>query len=318
MHRFGQLALKSKLLEMADYAFENCLRRNHFHWPAADGLLQLHCQNYNIIGAYSWALKILLKDPNYTRALEVISEICHMFPDVLSFYNAICRTSKVKFGERKRIAALLISPESTEETPVHHTVEQKNLNKQQLKEINWLSIGEHITCIYNNLKESNNDMMFILDISCFQKTVDVGEQSLPCLESYKAEIFEKEQFQETIPNISNESGVEKDEVPGLDALEQAICVGNNLPLLVGSENNSQQILQSESANEDSDLNVKTDNIDNYKPKSRRRCSDLHFLEQWGWHKNRRYSSRKKNQPERVEIDTSLKGYLERVFSKHIK
>ncbi|XP_030383319.1 calcineurin-binding protein cabin-1-like isoform X4 [Scaptodrosophila lebanonensis] len=51
-----------------------------------------------------------------------------------------------------------------------------------------------------------------------------------------------------------------------------------------------------------------------KPKPRRRCSDLRLLEQWGWHKNRKSSSRRKTQSERTEIDISLAGFLRKTFT----
>lgn len=68
--------------------------------------------------------------------------------------------------------------------------------------------------------------------------------------------------------------------------------------------------------EDSD-NQKSE-LEPTKPKPRRRCSDLSFLEQWGWHKNRRYSSRKKSQQDKAEIDTTLNGFLKRIFAKYFE
>lgn len=55
-----------------------------------------------------------------------------------------------------------------------------------------------------------------------------------------------------------------------------------------------------------------------KPKPvRRRCSDLSFLEQWGWHKHRRYQHRKKS-IDRNEPDTSINGILRRILAKYFK
>lgn len=54
-----------------------------------------------------------------------------------------------------------------------------------------------------------------------------------------------------------------------------------------------------------------------KPKPvRRRCSDLSFLEQWGWHKHRRYN--RKKSIDRNEPDKSLNGILRRILAKYFK
>lgn len=71
---------------------------------------------------------------------------------------------------------------------------------------------------------------------------------------------------------------------------------------VDAENNNQSLLTPETKQ---------------KMSSRRRCSDLNFLQQWGWHKNRRTSTRKKGAPELNEsIDTTVNGFLRRVLPNY--
>lgn len=50
-------------------------------------------------------------------------------------------------------------------------------------------------------------------------------------------------------------------------------------------------------------------------KNRRRCSDLDFLKEWGWHKNRR-SNRKKQKEEEETVDTTINGHLRRILPSY--
>lgn len=68
-----------------------------------------------------------------------------------------------------------------------------------------------------------------------------------------------------------------------------------------------------SSDESSDVRGDSDKD---KPK-KRRGSDLSFLEQWGWHKNRRHSRKKSLPTEPVEQeDMSIGTFLKRVFAKY--
>lgn len=68
-----------------------------------------------------------------------------------------------------------------------------------------------------------------------------------------------------------------------------------------------------SSDESSDVRGDSDKD---KPK-KRRGSDLSFLEQWGWHKNRRHSRKKSLPTEPVEQeDMSIGNFLKRVFGKY--
>lgn len=52
-----------------------------------------------------------------------------------------------------------------------------------------------------------------------------------------------------------------------------------------------------------------------KANNRRRCSDLDFLKEWGWHKNRR-SSRKKQKDEEESGDTTVNGFIRRILPNY--
>lgn len=62
-------------------------------------------------------------------------------------------------------------------------------------------------------------------------------------------------------------------------------------------------------------NVDGENQDQEAKKTKRRCSDLEFLKEWGWHKNRR-SSRKKQKEEEENVDTTINGYLRRILPNY--
>lgn len=69
----------------------------------------------------------------------------------------------------------------------------------------------------------------------------------------------------------------------------------------------------ETANEDPP--VEEVNGDDQEKKNRRRCSDLDFLKEWGWHKNRR-STRKKQKEEEETADMSINGYMRRILPNY--
>lgn len=93
---------------------------------------------------------------------------------------------------------------------------------------------------------------------------------------------------------------------GMDAEDVSIENGkspeNAMETEVDSENNNLSLLTPETKQ---------------KMSNRRRCSDLNFLQQWGWHKNRRTSTRKKGAPDLNEsIDTTVNGFLRRVLPNY--
>lgn len=54
-----------------------------------------------------------------------------------------------------------------------------------------------------------------------------------------------------------------------------------------------------------------------KASNRRRCSDLDFLKEWGWHKNRRSSRKKAKEEDPHEtVDTTINGFLRRILPNY--
>lgn len=79
-------------------------------------------------------------------------------------------------------------------------------------------------------------------------------------------------------------------------------------LTEGSPEKSPELKTDEGENGDAE----TQEQDSKKAGNRRRCSDLDFLKEWGWHKNRR-SARKKAKEEEDNVDTTVNGFLRRIL-----
>lgn len=68
---------------------------------------------------------------------------------------------------------------------------------------------------------------------------------------------------------------------------------------------------------DSESETNKDPTAESKPtKHRRRCSDLTYLEQWGWHKNRRSTRKKSKEDPAEEADTTINGFLRRILPNY--
>ncbi|XP_055915859.1 calcineurin-binding protein cabin-1-like [Eupeodes corollae] len=316
MHRLGQLALRLHVLDIADYAFEKCLKRNPNHWSAADGILQVMCLNQNFMGAYGWALKWYLKDNKYERALDVLTEMTENFPDLIEFYQTIWSTPFVKPKGRTSKGKKSVFPEARDIPEKDTKMVKPDLEQFRVKQLDWLSIGKYIISVYNHLHETKQCLFFILSVDDF-------------LEQPKDEDNEKP-MRDTDPNPqdvglaesnenSNEPSSNSNQSPASNSQqEESASSGNDAAVFIAPSTDnigSRTPQQGNDSNaEDSDTNAKQE-TETSKPKPRRRCSDLSFLEQWGWHKNRRHTSRKKSQQDRPEIDTTLNGFLKRIFGK---
>lgn len=318
MHRLGQLALRLNVLDVADYAFEKCLKRNPNHWSAADGILQVMCLNQNFMGAYGWALKWYLKDNKYERALDVLTEITENFPHLIEFYQSIWSTPFVKPPGRTSKGKKSVFPGPKDIPEVEAKLVKPDLERFRVKQLDWLSIGQYIVSVYNHLIETKQCLFFILSVDDFleqTKTKDEDNEKssrdadMPTLTGSGGESNENSNEPLSNSNQSPASNSQQEESAGS---------GNDAAVFVApsTENIGSRTPQqgNDSNAEDSDTNAKQE-TEASKPKPRRRCSDLSFLEQWGWHKNRRHTSRKKSQQERPEIDTTLKGFLKRIFAK---
>ncbi|XP_067620884.1 calcineurin-binding protein cabin-1-like isoform X2 [Eurosta solidaginis] len=333
MHRFGQLALKLNAIELAEFAFERCLRCNASHWSAADGMLRTLCENHNIIGAYGYALKLYNRDPSYERAAKTLYEIADTFkyslPLCENIYGPMPKTLKPLISWTKEsVFPRKYRNENIENNEENTTLPTEIVQKICIKELNWVTVGQYITALYRYMQA--NDKVFIVLLSLKDMLTDSNTASnIENLSQHES----TRQVDLGAATISNSNQVTLD-----TANELPECNSNNLSnqnsnidFPVGSTTTAAATTQ-QTTNDGEQIKKNAENsvdeVENYektnasgdtinKPqKPRRRCSDLHFLEQWGWHKNRRYSSRKKTTTEKVEVDTSIKGFLSRIFAKY--
>ncbi|KAI9578800.1 hypothetical protein GQX74_009374 [Glossina fuscipes] len=288
LHKFGQLALKLGVLDLAEYAFETCLVRNSTHWLAEEGMLQTLCRRNNMLGAFNWATKMLHQNPHSNNALQVYQEIASIFKGRLLSYDTSCLPI---IGTHLRDYEMLKPAELRIENP-NDDIENSlvKLQSHKTKVLSWLSIGQFIKDTYSERKSSF--FMFNLEDILISEPMHVDHQGdvvrgVHCISSDAPKVA-----------LLAQNSVQLNEIELDDA------VSEQFDIQIANDNN----------NDDSDSNAKSDGCETNK--KRRRCSDLHFLEQWGWHKSRRYASRKK--PERDEIDVSLNNYLRKLFSKHTK
>lgn len=300
LYKFGQLALKMQATDLAEYAFESCLRRNSAHWCAAEGMLQVMNRNHNIIGSFRCATKICQQNVNSENAEQTLKEITNLFRQNLKFlqncsgYDAIPLKSDYDSVQYK-----CLFPEESILSKKEESCfgDSPDLTKFYIKDADWQSVGSFIVSVYSYLQEIKHDMFFMFNLKNF-----IGKKSEEVLPPMRIDLEKAEPTK-----------VEKlqDDTSNPDCVK---CVEDVLDVTKPSTSEKSDIQAMDYNNYDSDSNLKSDSGEANKTKPRRRCSDLHFLEQWGWHKNRRYSSRKKH--ERDEVDTSLNGYLSKIFAKY--
>ncbi|KAL5279813.1 CABIN1 family protein [Megaselia abdita] len=282
MHRLGQLALKKKHLDLADHAFQKCLDRNPNHWPSIDGMLLTLCAMNNIMGAYGWALKYYQKDESYDRAVDVLVEITERWPGMVDFFKIVWKHEftipEGKTSEGKDSAFPLNLYDIPEDDL---KVVKPNLEEFQVESLTWQSVGEFIVRVYKHLEDTKQCILFPLYIDDILRTTSesIEETIVP---------EEKEKEVSDVEEVLNP--------PQDDDLVMIQEDGTEVPITEPME-----------SNDSTEDNAPT------KPKSRRRCSDLSNLEQWGWHKNKRYSTRKKSNQEK-EVDTTVNGYLRKIFA----
>lgn len=317
MHRLGQLALKMNALEVADYAFEKCLKRNPNHRPAADGILQILCQDHNIMGAYGWALKWYLKDQRNERALDVLIEITENFPDLIPFYETIWKTPFKRPKDYIKSSIKSVFPTSNVircESPCF--VKPNDIDQFRQKDLNWLSVGRYIISLYKHLKTTKQSLIFIISVDDFIQREGSTDNKSTAAATQDALPLTADNSSGPPSNLSNYQ--EDVQMAENDMNPSCMLEGETYPIFASpAVENIKTPQHNDSNTEDSDTNAKQETESN-KPKPRRRCSDLSFLEQWGWHKNRRYSSRKKSQQDRPEVDTTLKGFFRRILSKYLE
>lgn len=81
----GKLALSIQQPLLAQKAFEMCQNLNANHWPSMNGLLDALVLSNSWGAAYGWATHCLRRNPNHSKAIQVLLEVSQTFPEATSY-----------------------------------------------------------------------------------------------------------------------------------------------------------------------------------------------------------------------------------------
>lgn len=157
------------------------------------------------------------------------------------------------------------------------------------KKLNWITFGKLILKVYHHLEDNKFSL-----VSCFKWQDWVGKD--PEFLVPDPPDVEMENVEKSNGNGLNDEG---------EKSEEQEAAGET------ADGKSPEVKGDEVENGESD----GQDQDSKKANNRRRCSDLDFLKEWGWHKNRR-SSRKKQKEEEETGDTTMNGYLRRILQNY--
>lgn len=318
-----------KALDIAEYAFENCLARNIEHSLAAEGILKVYTLKRNIVSAYHWAVKVYNQNSECLWSLEIIHEIITLMGD--NFETIEKMTCPLPKGIKKDFLKLdqqnaekfhykwLCDSNDTQVRKEDYLNANLMQNLKELKQFRikpdftWYELGQFICAVYKHFKEIKKDMLF--NFTMEDIIDDKYSKNMPLFDTHSSKTLGNDQ--DYLSNSNTNELFTPKNVENLDAATNNLETATNL-----DGNRSEEVDKMDLVilldNDDSDSNARSDGSEAVpaKPKTKRRCSDLHFLEQWGWHKNRRYASRKKT--EKDEVDNTLNGFLRKVFVKYMK
>lgn len=255
---------------------------------------------HNIMGLYIWAKKIFHQDPNNVRAKQILQEVFNMFEKNLSLLNECDGLSTIlSFDNQKNFSFEVLFGENKPKIKHEKISEIIDLKNFVIKQLNWNSVGQFIVSFYSFLRDGDQSLFFVFD---FNDIIAISSNTDDDPHNKNMTTHEID---------TNTSKIEASD------LEQNFITSNDnlMELSKATITEKSESFPMDGQNYDSDSNAKSDGCETIKPKPRRRCSDLHFLEQWGWHKSRRYSSKKKT--ERDDLDSSLNGYLRKILMQYI-
>lgn len=156
--------------------------------------------------------------------------------------------------------------------------------------LNWIAFGRLILKVYHYLEDNNYSL-------CSWYTWDDWVGKAP-------------EFQSPRP-VDNEAP--KDEqINGIETVDDSAPKDESEPADDSGTGKSPEVgEEGETPNGD----LENQEMESKKSSNRRRCSDLDFLKEWGWHKNRR-SARKKQKEEEDSVDASINGFIRRILPNY--
>lgn len=306
MTRLGKLALSVDQTHIAQMAFQKCLKQNPIHWPSADGMLRVLCLREDYAEAYGWALTWYEKDPGYQFGLDVILEIREKLDGFGLEY--VEKLWKAQFTDThlKRTNMETVFPKYIIPDPA--PIEAPDMTDLYLNESNlsWLSVGQLIVDMYEKFQDTSAvgyDMTldeWLGRNKQLPKPLKTEAQPMDCDEPSAIDCTNVK----SVEQVSDESLSKENSSSNTEAIMFVIPPGV-ASALAADQNSSADI----SGTEESDGGAVAS-----KPKvSRRRGGgDLVGLEQWGWHKNKRYAQRKKSL-DRTDSDSTINGMLRKAL-----
>lgn len=189
------------------------------------------------------------------------------------------------------------------------SIEKPDISEFQLHDLSWLSFGTMICSMYEKFEgETAISYDFTLDEFLVNSDPSSAELSYVSNGPKIVDVINEKQEVVGVRPTADGATESKDNSNSTDVI-----------FLVPSKSENQTSADV-SAAEDSDAGGSkvSDPAESTKPRqARRRGSDLSFLEQWGWHKNKRYAQRKKSH-DRNDPDTTVNGVLRKILAKYFE
>lgn len=306
MNRLGKLGLSMENTHIAQMAFQKCLKQNPNHWPSADGMLRVFCLREDYAEAYGWALTWYEKSPTYQFGLDVILEIREKLDGFgLEYVENLWKTQFTD-THLKRTNMETVFPKYI--IPDPEPIAAPDLTGFYLNESNlsWLSVGQLIVAMYEQFQDTSAigyDMTldeWLGRNKTAGKTVKNEAQPMDCEEPTSIDATNVK----SVEHISDESLSKENSSSNNEPIMFVIPPG--VAAAVSADPNTSADI---SGTEESDGGAVPS-----KPKASRRRGggDLIGLEQWGWHKNKRYAQRKKSL-DKTDPDSTINGMLRKAL-----
>lgn len=192
---------------------------------------------------------------------------------------------------------------------------QPNFSEFKLNELTWISTGQLIIDLYKAFEENEWGKHTIMSLSDLISNTSITSNSNCALENEpQLEEFGDEVVNENdgtqVPSPTTAENLSDEDKDNSNSNEDAKC---------SSSLDQQTILSADGSADDSDATKQNDaNGSNKSKQSRRRGSDLKFLEQWGWHKTKKPPLQRRKNVEQNDAETSINGILRRILAKHFE
>lgn len=185
---------------------------------------------------------------------------------------------------------------------------QPNFSEFRLNELTWMSTGQLIVDLYTAFDDNEWGKHTIMSFS------DLISDASSTDDNDKQSASEAEPQRENVDDVANDNNAP---TPTPTVENNSDEDKENSNSNEGAKDNK-VTLSAEGSADDSDATKQNDTNGKAKQSSRRRGSDLKFLEQWGWHKTKKAPiQRRKNVPEN-DGESTINGILRRILAKHFE